>query len=84
VAGVLVGGAGDALLRRRHLNGRILVSALAATGTVLLFIPAILTRGLIAAAFCLSAQNPLAAARLDIMPPPLWGRAESVRTVLRS
>ena len=92
MAGVLGGGAGDALLRRRHLNGGILVSALAATGTVLLFIPAILTRGLIAAlpyliaaAFCLSAQNPpLDAARLDIMPPPLWGRAELVRSVLRS
>jgi hypothetical protein len=40
---------------------------------------------LIAAAFCLSAQNPpIDAARLDIMPAPLWGRAESIRTVLRS
>ena len=93
VAGVLAGGnAGDALLRRRHLDGRILVAALAATGTVVLFIPAIFTRDLIAAvpyligaAFCLSAQNPpIDAARLDIMPPPLWGRAESIRTVLRS
>jgi MFS family permease len=33
----------------------------------------------------LSAQNPpLDAARLDIMPPQLWGRAEAVRTLLRS
>ena len=33
----------------------------------------------------LSAANPpLDAARLDIMPPGLWGRAESVRTVLRT
>jgi MFS family permease len=93
LAGVIAGGAaGDALLRRRHLNGRILVAAIAAAGTVVLFIPAIFTRDLItalpyliAAAFCLSAQNPpIDAARLDIMPPPLWGRAESVRTVLRS
>jgi MFS family permease len=93
VAGVLAGGAaGDALLRRRHLNGRIIVSAAAATGTVLLFIPAIFTRDLVAAlpyligaACCLSAQNPpLDAARLDIMPPALWGRAESIRTLLRS
>lgn len=93
VAGVLAGGtAGDALLRRRHLDGRILVAAVAATGTVVLFIPAIFTRDLITAlpyligaAFCLSAQNPpIDAARLDIMPPPLWGRAESIRTVLRS
>src|SRR6185437_9232792 len=93
VAGVLAGGnAGDALLRRGHLTGRVLVAALAATGTVVLFIPAIFTRDLVAAvpylvgaAFCLSAQNPpIDAARLDIMPAPLWGRAESIRTVLRS
>jgi predicted MFS family arabinose efflux permease len=93
VAGVLAGGtAGDALLRRGHLDGRILIAALAATGTVVLFIPAIFTRDLlaalpylIAAAFCLSAQNPpIDAARLDIMPAPLWGRAESIRTLLRS
>ena len=33
----------------------------------------------------LSAQTaPLDAARLDIMPPELWGRAESIRTVIRS
>jgi MFS family permease len=39
---------------------------------------------LIIAGFALSAQNPaLDAARLDIMPPQLWGRAEAVRTVLR-
>ena len=54
--------------------------------------PAILTSGavtavpyLVAAAFFLGAQNPpLDAARLDIMPPLLWGRAEAVRTMLRS
>ena len=38
-----------------------------------------------AGAALLSAANPpLDAARLDIMPPGLWGRAESTRTVLRS
>lgn len=93
LAGVLAGGAAsDALLRRRHLTGRVTVAALAATCTVALFIPAIFTRNLITAlpyllgaAFCLSAQNPpIDAARLDIMPPALWGRAESIRTLLRS
>lgn len=93
IGGVLVGGAaGDALLRRRHLNGRIMISAITATAAVLLFIPALLTRSLltslpylIVAAFCLSAQNPpLDAARLDIVPPLLWGRAEAVRSLLRS
>jgi MFS family permease len=40
---------------------------------------------LVAAAFFLGMQNPpLDAARLDIMPPLLWGRAEAVRTALRS
>ena len=29
-------------------------------------------------------RAPLDAARLDIVPVPLWGRAESIRTVLRS
>jgi predicted MFS family arabinose efflux permease len=93
VAGVLAGGtAGDLLLRRGHINGRILVSAVAATATVALFLPALLTRSalnavvyLMAAAFALSAQNPpLDAARLDIMQAGLWGRAESVRTFLRT
>ncbi len=93
VLGVLAGGvAGDALVRRGHVNARILISALAATATTVLFIPAIFTRAassallyLTAAAFTLSAQNPpLDAARLDIMPPQLWGRAEAVRTLLRS
>jgi predicted MFS family arabinose efflux permease len=93
VAGVLAGGAlGDVLLRRGYLNGRILVSAIAATATVVLFAPAIFTRSaltavpyLVFAALAVSAQNPpLDAARLDIMVPLLWGRAEGVRTMLRT
>jgi predicted MFS family arabinose efflux permease len=93
VGGVLAGGAvGDRLLRRGRLDGRILVSALSATAATALFVPALFTRSLPsavvwlgAAAFALSAQNPpLDAARLDIMPPSLWGRAEAVRTLLRS
>ena len=93
IAGVLAGGAiGDALLRRGYLNGRIIVSAIAAAGAVVLFIPAIFTHSalsavpyLIFAALAISAQNPpLDAARLDIMVPLLWGRAEGVRTFLRT
>jgi MFS family permease len=93
IAGVLAGGAlGDMLLRRRYLNGRIIVSAIAATAAVVLFIPAIFTHRaltavpyLIFAALAISAQNPpLDAARLDIMVPLLWGRAEGVRTLLRT
>jgi MFS family permease len=93
VFGVLTGGAlGDRLLRRGYLGGRILVSAIAASVAVVLFIPAIFTRHATSAlpyitfaALALSAQNPpLNAARLDIMVPLLWGRAEGVRTFLRT
>ncbi len=93
IAGVLAGGAiGDALLRRGRLNGRIWTAVIGAVGTTLLFLPALLTRSaftalpyLVGAVLLLTLQNPsLAAAQLDIMPPSLWGRAESVRTLLRS
>jgi sugar phosphate permease len=93
IAGVLVGGnVGDRLLRRRHLDARIVTSAVAASAAVVLFAPPLFTRSivvavpfLVAAGFALAAQHPpLDAARLDIMPPLLWGRAESVRTFLRS
>ncbi len=93
VAGVLASGPiSDALLHRGHLNARITTAAVAATAAVLLFIPALLTHSaftalpyIIFAAAALSAQNPpIDAARLDIMPPWLWGRAEGVRTFLRT
>jgi MFS family permease len=93
IVGVLAGGAlGDRLLRRGFLNGRILVSALAATAATILFVPPMFTRSaltavpyLIFATMFMSAQNPpLDAARLDIVVPLLWGRAEAVRTMLRT
>jgi MFS family permease len=93
VLGVLGGGAlGDVLLRRGNLTGRILVSVVAGVAAVALFIPAIFTRSAVSAlpyitlaALALSAQNPpLDAARLDIMVPLLWGRAEAVRTFFRT
>jgi MFS family permease len=93
VVGVLAGGTlGDLLPRRGVLNGRILVSAVSAAIACLLFIPAIFARSAVTAlpyitfaALALSAQNPpLDAARLDIMVPLLWGRAEAVRTFMRT
>jgi predicted MFS family arabinose efflux permease len=93
VLGVLAGGTlGDLLLRRGIFNGRILVSVVAAALAVVLFAPAIFTHSattalpyITLAALALSAQNPpLDAARLDIMVPLLWGRAEGVRTFLRT
>jgi hypothetical protein len=70
----------------------VLVAAVAATITVLLFIPALLTHSsltalpyIVLAAACLSAQNPpIDAARLDIMPAFLWGRAEGIRNLIRT
>ena len=93
VAGVLAAGAiGDRLMRRGYLTGRVLVAAIAATAAAGLFLPAIFTRSAVTAlpyitlaALALSAQNPpLDAARLDIMVPLLWGRAEGIRTFLRT
>lgn len=93
VIGVLVGGRlGDTLLHRRFLNSRVFISAVSAAIAAVAFIPALLTHHpmralpyLMLAAFGLSAQNPpLNAARLDIMPAPLWGRAEGIRTFLRT
>lgn len=93
LAGVIAcGAAGDALMRRGHVSGRVTVAAVTALLAAVLFVPAVLSSGaftalpyLIAAAFMLAGQNPpLDAARLDVMPARLWGRAEAVRTVVRS
>jgi predicted MFS family arabinose efflux permease len=93
VLGVLVAGPlSDALLRRGHLSARLSVATVAAAATVLLFIPALITHSAVSAlpyvvlaAAALTAQNPpIDAARLDIMPPQMWGRAEGVRTFLRT
>ena len=93
VIGVLAGGwIGDRLLRRGNINGRLRVAWAAAVIAAVAFIPAFATHKvlhaipfLMLAALGLSGQNPpLDAARLDIMPSGLWGRAEGVRTLLRT
>jgi MFS family permease len=93
LVGTLVSGrVTDELLRRGVLEVRVYVPALCYLGAAALLIPGVLGRHLtpavwfdIAGASLLSAANPpLDAARLDIMPAGLWGRAESTRTVLRS
>jgi MFS family permease len=91
--GTLVSGrVTDLMLRRGFLAVRVWVPALCYLGAAALLIPGILGSHLtpavwfdVAGASLLSAANPpLDAARLDIMPAGLWGRAESTRTVLRS
>lgn len=92
LAGIIAGGRlADRMLKNGWVSSRIIVPGVALFISVLLFAPGIWTTSIFAAmalfvcaAASLSAANPpLDAARLDIMHPRLWGRAESVRTTLR-
>jgi hypothetical protein len=82
----------DLMVRSGLLEARVWVPAICYVGAAALLVPGLIGRHLtpalwfdVAGAALLSAANPpLDAARLDIMPSGLWGRAESVRTVLRS
>jgi MFS family permease len=82
----------DYMLRRGVQAARVYVPAACYLGAALLLVPGILGSHLtpalwfdVGGAALLSAANPpLDAARLDIMPAGLWGRAESTRTFLRS
>jgi MFS family permease len=81
----------DRLLRRGRITARITIGGVSFLGAALLFLPGLLFRSLgVAMVFYVAAgimfgsrDPPLDAARLDIMHHRLWGRAESVRTVLR-
>jgi MFS family permease len=93
LAGTLISGrVTDLLLERGYLEVRVVVPAACYIGAAVLLIPGVLGSHLtpamwfdIAGATLLSAANPpLNAARLDIVPAGLWGRAESTRTVVRS
>jgi MFS family permease len=93
IIGTLIAGRlTDALLRRGVLGVRVYMPAICYFGATVMFIPGILGTNLtpalwfdIAGAALIQAANPpLDAARLDIMPAGLWGRAESTRTFLRS
>ncbi len=82
----------DMLTKSGHIAARVWVPAICNVAAGLVLIPGIVTGSLTTAlpfcflgtAFISAANPPLDAARLDIMPPGLWGRAESVRTFLRS
>jgi predicted MFS family arabinose efflux permease len=93
LVGVIAGGRLSArLLRRRHFDARITVPGVALFVAVLFFAPGIWTTNvffgiamLALGALALAAANPpIDAARLDIVPPGLWGRAESGRMALRA
>ncbi|MEV0716824.1 MFS transporter [Asanoa sp. NPDC050611] len=92
VIGTLFGGRlTDRLVRHRHTKARVTVPAYAYSAAAVLFLPGLVVGQVwlsliffTLGACCLAAANPpLGAARLDIVPASLWGRAESVRTVLQ-
>jgi predicted MFS family arabinose efflux permease len=93
LAGNVIGGRiADGLLARGYLPARMVVGGTAFVASSAIFVPGLLTRNLLVAmllyfvaAVALSAPSPtLDAARLDIVPGRLWGRAEAIRTVLRT
>jgi MFS family permease len=93
LAGALLAGRiADRALGRGHCAARVTVAAVAVLGAAVLFVPALLTASIGVAIPLLmlcgvgmgGTNPPLDAARLDVMPPGLWGRAEAVRTLLQS
>ncbi|AFM17406.1 sugar phosphate permease [Mycolicibacterium chubuense NBB4] len=82
----------DWLVGRGHFTARIVVAGTAMLAACVFAAPALASHTLtvmvplaFVAAIGLGGSNPpLDAARLDIVPSALWGRAEAVRTVLRS
>jgi predicted MFS family arabinose efflux permease len=93
IAGTVLGGRlTDRLIRRRITDARLVVAGVAFVGAAVAFVPGLVSSSvvlslpiLVVAAALLSAPNPaLDAARLDIVPSRLWGRAESVRTFART
>ncbi len=93
LVGTLVSGkVTDAMLKRGQLEVRVWVPAACYLAAAACLIPGFLAThvtpavwfDVAGAGFLAAANPPLDAARLDIMPAGLWGRAESTRTVLRS
>lgn len=94
LAGIQIGGRlADRLLARGRLDARVLVAAVAfGVAAGIAFLPflgawplvAAMPLFVVATAALTCGNPPLDAARLDVVPAPLWGRAEAIRTVLRS
>ncbi len=93
LAGTLIAGRlSDALVRRGFVEARVLIPAVCYIGAAALLLPGIIASSLGAAiwfdvggaALLAAANPPLNAAALDIIPSLLWGRAQSIRTFVRS
>ena len=82
----------DKLIRRGHVDARIVVAGASYLAAAALVLPALLSASLLISlpllvlgAAAISAPNPpLDAAQLDVVPAQLWGRAQGVRTALRN
>jgi MFS family permease len=92
LAGALSAGRiADRMVRGGRLDARVLVGAVSYLAAAVMLLPGLLVSTLVVAlpalivsGAALSAPNPpLDAARLDIVPSRLWGRAEGVRTLFR-
>ena len=94
IVGTVIGGRlTDSMLRRGSLKARVWVPSVCYIGAAVFLIPAFVSTQIfgsaiwfvmIGAALLAAANPPIQAARLDIMPAELWGRAESTRTFIRS
>jgi MFS family permease len=91
--GTIVGGQlSDAMLKRGSLDARIWLPGVCYIGAGLALLPGFLVDSLntalwfdvVGAALISAANAPVQAARLDVMPAGLWGRASSALTAVRS
>jgi MFS family permease len=93
ILGILFAGRlADRLLGRGRLRARVTIAAIGYLSAALLFVPPIVTTELaialplfvLATAALTAPSAPLDAAILDVIPGPLWGRAEGVLTAVRT
>jgi MFS family permease len=93
VLGTLVGGRlPDLLLRRGDIGARVWFPGVCYIGAAAFFVPGLLVSDIspaiwfdvAGAALIFAANPPLQAARLDVVPSGLWGRAQSALTCVRS
>jgi MFS family permease len=93
VIGTLIGGrVPDLLVKRGYLGARVWFAGVCYIGAVLMLIVGFVGPGLTpavwfdvaGAGFIFAANPPIQAARLDVVPAGLWGRAQSALTVVRS
>jgi len=93
VAGVVLSGRWtDRFIYRGRVDARLLVGGMGFLVAAVVFIPALMTGSVLiglplflVASFALAAPNPpVDAARLDVVPSHMWGRAESIRTTVRT